>query len=662
MFSLFRFVIIIILTYLLTTVINGQRSQRNRLRLCSMVNVPNALVRFKHNFKIMRINCVTGFSLQGSNIVACENGKWNAETPVCTKEGCPKHETPQNGLIMPTRHKANLYCTDKYKLVGGKVTYCNGTHWDRPLGKCEETNDKIQLACDFESDDLCGWSHDETHNFDWKRIMAANLFQQLRTGPQHDHTTFTADAGHYMLMESFDQQPHNVARLISPIYSKTLTNNYGCFKFFYFMYGAAVGSLNVYVKPVSVDLEEVLQETRYKYFGISGNQKNIWKEGLFIIKQLPEDFQIIIEGTAGINHLSDIAIDDIELMQYSKCSSLSSTGGVTRLPDFTDYAIYDVQSCEGRCSEISPSNFGITNKEGVFYKSCDCHEECESLNTCCPNYRSVCEFGSNGETTSESLDSATNLPLSMLNYTKIIPTTITTSLTSTTTTTTTPPPTTQTKTTPSSTTPTTSTTKTTKTTKVSTYYNDDGSRLSTSSFVKTKKSETETERTTTTTPTTITTTTAKSSTSTLLISTELGKISTKIRNAEEEPTILIENSTKILETTSAQPTYSQDDRIHLNIITSQSIPTTENVLISRKDKIITWQIPKNKFKRQKDNNDSNSITLNLTLFVVITLIVSLAIKHYKLIKNIKQRHINRFLKKDHEDATVLIYNQDDELL
>lgn len=89
MFSLFRCVVLIFLTYffIINNVVNAQRAQRGqRLRLCSIVSVPNSVVRFKHNYKIMRISCVSGFTLQGSNIVGCENGKWNAEISVCTSK------------------------------------------------------------------------------------------------------------------------------------------------------------------------------------------------------------------------------------------------------------------------------------------------------------------------------------------------------------------------------------------------------------------------------------------------------------------------------------------------------------------------------------------------------------------------------------------------
>lgn len=117
----------------------------------------------------------------------------------------------------------------------------------------------MQHACDFETDDICGWTYEQREGLEWKRVMAANVFTSFKTGPRHDHTTLTANGGHYMLMESLTRADDSII-LTSPIYDRSLSLKTACcFQFYYFMYGAGVGELSVVVKPVSLSLDDVIQ-------------------------------------------------------------------------------------------------------------------------------------------------------------------------------------------------------------------------------------------------------------------------------------------------------------------------------------------------------------------------------------------------------------------
>lgn len=116
----------------------------------------------------------------------------------------------------------------------------------------------IEHACDFETDDVCGWVYEPRDGLEWKRVMAANVFTTFRTGPRHDHTTLKANGGHYMLMESLTRLSIPVT-LSSPIYKRDLSLKTACcFQFYYFMYGAGVGTLYVLVKPVSLEINDIL--------------------------------------------------------------------------------------------------------------------------------------------------------------------------------------------------------------------------------------------------------------------------------------------------------------------------------------------------------------------------------------------------------------------
>lgn len=50
-------------------------------------------------------------------------------------------------------------------------------------------------------------------------------------------------------------------------------------------------------------------------YQIQGSQTNQWIESLFVVEEQTEDFQIVIEATAGRTRLSDIAIDDVALLK-----------------------------------------------------------------------------------------------------------------------------------------------------------------------------------------------------------------------------------------------------------------------------------------------------------------------------------------------------------
>lgn len=119
---------------------------------------------------------------------------------------------------------------------------------------------KVSHECDFEPDDICGWVTDIADGFKWKRTMASNVFHTFHTGPRHDHTTMQASGGHYMLMESFGTTS-TPAALTSPIYERAISLKTACcFQFYYFMYGAGVGNLRVYIKPLTKMLSEVIDD------------------------------------------------------------------------------------------------------------------------------------------------------------------------------------------------------------------------------------------------------------------------------------------------------------------------------------------------------------------------------------------------------------------
>lgn len=76
------------------------------------------------------------------------------------------------------------------------------------------------------------------------------------TGPHADHTTGIPFQGHYMVINTNTEVFTKRARLISPLY-KTSAQTL-CLKFYYHMYGVNLGTLRVYAKPESVEMQDVL--------------------------------------------------------------------------------------------------------------------------------------------------------------------------------------------------------------------------------------------------------------------------------------------------------------------------------------------------------------------------------------------------------------------
>ena len=198
-----------------------------------------------------------------------------------TEAGCPIIATPDNGKITYLNSKASamLFCEPNFETVGSSYAHCNGSHWDRGIGTCRETDNTPPMSCDFESEkdskcfcwkfsynfvlvegeNICGWMHDIDHDFDFERRSGYNNKTiSMVTGPHADHTSGIPFQGHYMVINTNTEVSPKRARLISPLYKVNATTM--CFKFYYFMYGSAIGTLRVYIKPESVEMSNILRD------------------------------------------------------------------------------------------------------------------------------------------------------------------------------------------------------------------------------------------------------------------------------------------------------------------------------------------------------------------------------------------------------------------
>lgn len=106
-------------------------------------------------------------------------------------------------------------------------------------GECADVN-----MCTFE-EDLCSWINAPNgvfDQYDWLRNSGAT--PSFGTGPSVDHT-FGTPEGYYLYFEASDGFRRNeTAWLISEHYN----SGPHCLVFWYHMYGADIGSLNVYTR------------------------------------------------------------------------------------------------------------------------------------------------------------------------------------------------------------------------------------------------------------------------------------------------------------------------------------------------------------------------------------------------------------------------------
>ncbi|XP_077978881.1 MAM and LDL-receptor class A domain-containing protein 1-like [Glandiceps talaboti] len=162
------------------------------------------------------------------------------------------------------------------------------------------------LDCDFETD-LCSWVQSTDDSFDFTRQQGETASPD--TGPSGDHTK--GDNGYYIYIEnSADNDAGDSARLNSPSVSFT-ANQPKCLSFWYNMYGAHIGSLNVYLKSSTLGSTVWSRKTTY------GDKWIQAQVNLLVSSDVSRT--IVLEAAQGYNILGDIAIDDITF-QSGYCS------------------------------------------------------------------------------------------------------------------------------------------------------------------------------------------------------------------------------------------------------------------------------------------------------------------------------------------------------
>lgn len=184
------------------------------------------------------------------------------------------------------------------------------------------------------------------------------------------------------MVDSSEQLTNSTTRLISPIYTANYSAN-ACFQFFYHMHGDSVGSMSVYVKPLSKWWADVIAAG--SQFSVNGSQGNAWNEGFFDLPQQTDSFQIVFEASLGMRFRSDMALDDVSLLSGADCNVVTGTDVSPTVVDEEEGSKID--SCENRCEQTLEQSYLTMN---VIH--CGCNSDCISNSSCCPDYIELCVF------------------------------------------------------------------------------------------------------------------------------------------------------------------------------------------------------------------------------------------------------------------------------
>ncbi|XP_033753484.1 MAM and LDL-receptor class A domain-containing protein 1-like [Pecten maximus] len=156
--------------------------------------------------------------------------------------------------------------------------------------------------CDFESG-FCTWYNNQVNDtFDWQRNKGPST--STGTGPMVDHT-LNSRYGTYIYIEaSSPRHSGDNAYLMSQMFGPQQR----CIQFYYNMYGATMGSLNLWMWQNG-------GQTSHNLWTMMGNQGNAWKQVQIQIPAASSSYRLVFEGVIGNGVTSDMAIDDIIVVQ-----------------------------------------------------------------------------------------------------------------------------------------------------------------------------------------------------------------------------------------------------------------------------------------------------------------------------------------------------------
>lgn len=161
-----------------------------------------------------------------------------------------------------------------------------------------------------------GWVNASTDDFDW--TVNSGGTGSSDTGPSADHTSGTP-AGRYLYTESSSLCSNDTAELLSPVVDLTGTTS-PVLRFWYHMYGSDQGTLHVDLLEGAVN-----PVRRNDVIPPITDDLDRWQQtGCIPLDPLAGPTQVVFRGQTGNGFRSDMAIDDVEVVDPGTDVALSA--------------------------------------------------------------------------------------------------------------------------------------------------------------------------------------------------------------------------------------------------------------------------------------------------------------------------------------------------
>lgn len=186
----------------------------------------------------------------------------------------------------------NLYNFDSGTRAPG-TTNCEATSSVLPGGYINEANNTVD-------------------NIDWRLFGGATA--SATTGPDFDHTTGTA-TGNYVYLEA-SACFSKTAIMLTPCFSIP-TGGIHALRFWYHMFGSSMGELRVDIFSNGQWTNDIMPVIR-------GDQGNAWRSrDISLAAYAGQNVLFRFRGTTGTNFYSDMALDDIGVVQTSGVGAIN---------------------------------------------------------------------------------------------------------------------------------------------------------------------------------------------------------------------------------------------------------------------------------------------------------------------------------------------------
>ncbi|KAK7098916.1 hypothetical protein V1264_003131 [Littorina saxatilis] len=177
-----------------------------------------------------------------------------------------------------------------------------------------------QGDCNFDKD-TCTWSNVGGDDFDWLRGSGSTPSRY--TGPSVDHTQGDTSGGYMFMESSAPRHTGDKIWLVSQPFP-AFTSKTKCFNFWFHMYGAGIGTLNVYMDSTD-------NTTHMLLWSQHDSKGDNWLQGQMPLPPQSKEYQIRFEGVKGSSAYGDMALDDISFTSSSSCIYKPTTANVTQM-------------------------------------------------------------------------------------------------------------------------------------------------------------------------------------------------------------------------------------------------------------------------------------------------------------------------------------------